>query len=721
MNLILSQFQGISPRFDPDLKAEKGLAFARIAQNIDLSSGKIKSLLDNLLQETDTNLYNSLIRYNNVWEKGNDRYYCTWKIGTLDLLFYLDGGILKKKVGSSVADLGQIRLGLSTLAGLNIVKDLTDGTTYRWIASLNGTNEYYCELIGGGNPSLIDPDELQINSIAVSRETIGTLASGTFAYGDNEDVTIDLVDAVPTYRWILSTAVGAVNEYYCELFGGGNPGLVDPDEVHLNGIIATEGTLGSLVAGTWDYGNNDTLGFNTVYVRLSDGTDPDTKAPGYVEHVMTLGFSTVYVRLADGTDPDTKTPGYVKHIDQTGVLSGTYQYIITTTRSVGGHIDESGPSTPSAEITVDLAQIRITRPTITDTDVTHWNIYRVRTDIDAGEYQFVAQVAAATATYDDNIPDANLDTSPTTWYTSDQGNEIIFDKPLTGMDGLITLEPYSSMLFFWKDSTLYWTEPGYPDAAPSFYNMNFPSDIKRSISFAGTLAVLTAIGPFRVDGTHPELLQQSQVLGKEPCIGLAACKTRLGVAYLCDSGIALFNLVDTSVISDTGFTEKWFNNNVSSSGAVMAENDNVLYLFHSGGTLVVDGRSKELIWTTLPLIAYAAYKDEIDGYLYVIDSSGVKKIQGDITYLTWLWRSGNLLLGTPEEKEFPVVEVLGSGTDIVLNLYLDGILKATKTLDFTNERGRRLGMPEGERGRALQVSMTGTGEAWEIIIGGSDE
>ena len=623
MNLILSQFQGISPRFDPDLKVEKGLAFARIAQNIDLSSGKIKPLLDNQLQEANTNSYNSLIRYNNAWEKGNNRYFCEWKIGALDLLFYLDSGVLKKKVGSSVADLGQIRLGLSTLLDLNIVKDLTDGVTY---------------------------------------------------------------------RWIISAAVGAVTEYYCELIAGGNPNLINPDELQISSTAAPRGVIGSLLAGEFAYGNNDTLGFNTIYVRL-----------------------------ADGTDPDTKTPGYVKHIDKIGVLTGTYQYIITTTRSVGGHIDESGPSTPSAELTVELAQIRITRPTITDTDVTHWNIYRVRTDIDAGEYQFVAQVAAGTATYDDNIPDANLDTSPTTWYTSDQGNEIIFDKPLAGMEGLITLEPYSSMLFFWKHSTLYWTEPGYPDAAPSFYNMNFPANIKRVISFAGTLAVLTKIGPFRVDGTHPELLQQSQVLGKEPCVGLAACKTRLGIAYLCDSGIAMFNLVDTNVISDFGFTEKWFNDNVSASGAVMAENDNVLYLFHSRGTLVVDGRTKDLIWTTLSLVAYAAYKNEVDGYLYVIDSAGVKKIQGASNYLTWIWQSGNILMGIPIEKEFPGVEVMGSGTNVILTLYLDGVQKATKTLNFINERDRRLGIPEGSRGRALQISLSGTGEAWEVITGRSDE
>ena len=43
-----------------------------------------------------------------------------------------------------------------------------------------------------------------------------------------------------------------------------------------NGNELTEGTLGALNAGEWAYGDNDSLGYNTVYVRLSDSTIPAT-------------------------------------------------------------------------------------------------------------------------------------------------------------------------------------------------------------------------------------------------------------------------------------------------------------------------------------------------------------------------------------------------------------------------------------------------------------
>lgn len=85
--------------------------------------------------------------------------------------------------------------------------------------------------------------------------------------------------STPTYKW---TATGAgTNEYACELAAGGNPSLTEPGSVYLNNSEATEGTPGSLAAGTWGWGTYS--GFNTVHVRLSDGSDPDSQMYGYVK------------------------------------------------------------------------------------------------------------------------------------------------------------------------------------------------------------------------------------------------------------------------------------------------------------------------------------------------------------------------------------------------------------------------------------------------------
>jgi hypothetical protein len=75
-----------------------------------------------------------------------------------------------------------------------------------------------------------------------------------------------------TYKWTESPAQSG--EYYCELSGGGDPSISDPLQLFMDDIRLDEGTLGALADHEWNYGNNDSLGYNTVYVRDDTG-DPD--------------------------------------------------------------------------------------------------------------------------------------------------------------------------------------------------------------------------------------------------------------------------------------------------------------------------------------------------------------------------------------------------------------------------------------------------------------
>jgi len=80
------------------------------------------------------------------------------------------------------------------------------------------------------------------------------------------------------FQWTLSTAVGATNEYYLEASGGGDPGIAEPGAVREGSTTLAVGTVGSLTAGQWDWGDNETvpLGFNTVYIETTGSVDPDT-------------------------------------------------------------------------------------------------------------------------------------------------------------------------------------------------------------------------------------------------------------------------------------------------------------------------------------------------------------------------------------------------------------------------------------------------------------
>jgi len=66
---------------------------------------------------------------------------------------------------------------------------------------------------------------------------------------------------------------------------------LQPQYVSINGVVCDEGTMGSLSQNTWDYGDNDGLGFNTLYVRLTGRADPDDymTTPCYIQLRTTTG------------------------------------------------------------------------------------------------------------------------------------------------------------------------------------------------------------------------------------------------------------------------------------------------------------------------------------------------------------------------------------------------------------------------------------------------
>ncbi|MCA9404334.1 MAG: hypothetical protein KC897_11170 [Candidatus Omnitrophica bacterium] len=123
---------------------------------------------------------------------------------------------------------------------------------------------------------------------------IRVLKDGSFVYYDPGNAT-DIRTAA--LKWTPSGS--GTNEYYLEILAGGDPGFALPGFVYEDvggaNTVMVEGTLGSLAAGEWSYGDNDSLGFDTIYVRLTDNTDPDTKSVGYLEASYMVEIATPYL------------------------------------------------------------------------------------------------------------------------------------------------------------------------------------------------------------------------------------------------------------------------------------------------------------------------------------------------------------------------------------------------------------------------------------------
>ncbi len=92
--------------------------------------------------------------------------------------------------------------------------------------------------------------------------------------------------------WTASSS--GTNEYYYNQ----TDVLHEPLDVWSDsgGVLLTRGTAGSLNGDEWDYADNDSIGDERIYVRLSDDSDPDTKSAGY------MLCTDTYTLIAEATD-----------------------------------------------------------------------------------------------------------------------------------------------------------------------------------------------------------------------------------------------------------------------------------------------------------------------------------------------------------------------------------------------------------------------------------
>lgn len=120
------------------------------------------------------------------------------------------------------------------------------------------------------------------------------------------------------YSWTLSRQ--GTSEYFLRRADGSNPGIAArPQEVRLNstGCVVGYRAAGTLVPDSWAYGDNDGLGYNTIYYRMPDNSDPD----------LLVGSTTDLIRLYDsetwGTNDNVLIHDNVfRNLPAEGLLTG---------------------------------------------------------------------------------------------------------------------------------------------------------------------------------------------------------------------------------------------------------------------------------------------------------------------------------------------------------------------------------------------------------------
>ncbi len=387
--------------------------------------------------------------------------------------------------------------------------------TYRWVASGSGTNEYYCELAAGGNPYLEPPGSVRGNELAFAFGTMGSLAASEWAYGDNDalgfsTIYVRLADGTdPDTKAadFVDYSLADINaaEYYCTLLTGADPSIATPTNVQENLVSMVQGTLGALAVGEWAYGDNDALGFNTIYVRLSDSTDPDTHAIGYV----------IY------TDADLLAE------------LGTYQYKVTYRNSVTGH--RSNAFATAASVTLDHQRVSISAipdGSLVDSQIDQAEIWR--TVANGTVFFLLKQLAAGVTTYLDDGSDAIAST------------ELPTDnlRPYSYFDDCA----YHNASAFWitrgeagQRGRVFYSPIGRCESVQGYIEVcGDDTPLQKLVSWQGMLGVVSSAGVYKIIGTNPYVARRIDgVPGTTKPHTVAV--TPFGIIYEADDGIRVFN------------------------------------------------------------------------------------------------------------------------------------------------------------------------------------
>lgn len=108
--------------------------------------------------------------------------------------------------------------------------------------------------------------------------------------GMQETFTGAVVTSIRTaaLKWTASAA-GGTGVFSVDLQAGGDPTITNPQVVREGGLDMRRATsISSIQKGEFIYGDFDTLGFSTIYVKLSDSADPDSKALDFLERVASV-------------------------------------------------------------------------------------------------------------------------------------------------------------------------------------------------------------------------------------------------------------------------------------------------------------------------------------------------------------------------------------------------------------------------------------------------
>lgn len=386
-------------------------------------------------------------------------------------------------------------------------------------------------------------------------------------------------------------------------------------------------------------------------------------------------------------------PAYVERIIETRGYRYTY---------VNAWGEESAPSPVSTLLELDqndAVDVTIASPPATGAYVahTHWRLYRSSTTNEGAEYQFVAEIAIGTLTYNDSLRQEELqELLPSTTWTEPRSDML----NLCGGSNGIMLGSVGKVLCA--------CEPFQPFAWPREYELSFEHEIVAVKSVGQSWIVLTEGDAHVVSGADPASLSSQKLPRAQACSSKrSAVGVEGGALFVSPDGICLADGSGVSLLTGGAYTrEDWQALTPANSLGAFHEGVYHLWLSTAGKRISLHMDKGEMSLTTVTAPG-AAYTDLLTDTLYTVSGTSVLPNFSGSTQ-TGVFKTG--IIHTNGLPSFGWLQVQGEHTSVTVKLYAEGVMVHTATV--ANNTPQRL---PAVRARYWEIETESTSR-WSRLV-----
>ena len=302
-------------------------------------------------------------------------------------------------------------------------------------------------------------------------------------------------------------------------------------------------------------------------------------------------------------------------------------------------------------------------------------IYRSNTGSNTTAFQFVAEIAMATDSYDDTSNNDQLaEIIPSTYWIAppDDDSSTYPDGPMKGLTALP-----NGVLAGFTGKRLCFSEAFLPYAWPINYRITLEDPIVGLASVGNGLIVTTESRPYLVAGSDPASMSAIRIEAAQACLSKTSI-VDMGpyVIYAGPDGLVAAAGTDVQIITEGLITpDQWQSTYYPSTINATLWKGRYLAFYNTGsgyGGFIFDPRGGKNALTTLSASALVrgTFTDPDDGNAYLIIGNQIKQFQGGSTAQTYTWKSKEFVPPKPTSMGF--LKVNAEAYPVTVKVYGDG-------------------------------------------------